>query len=283
MTTVALTFDHDAISKEVLRDAGPVQISHGEYGPRVGIWRVLALLARYDIRATFFVPVHTALTFPDGVRALIDAGHEIACHGWTHENFSLLKQRDQRELLMRCREALAEIWGRDVTGFRAPYWQLSRKTLEIVEELGFVYDSSLMGDDVRLYRVRHEDIHDLDVSSPGDRGKLVEVPVSWALDDWPYFEPSSSAPGPGPMVAPSHVLGVWTSELRWLHDNEPGGVFTLTMHPEAIGRPSRIQVLEAFIQTALELEGVRFDRLDAAVDAWLAGGGVERGGVPTVD
>jgi len=281
MTTIALTFDHDGISKEVLRDAGPVQISHGEFGPRVGIWRVLALLERYSIRATFFVPVHTALTFPDGVRAAIDAGHEIACHGWVHENFELIKPREQRQLLLRSREALAEIWGREVAGFRAPFWRLSRKTLEIVEEVGFTYDSSLMADDVVPYRVRHGDIHELDVSSPGDAGKLVEVPVSWVLDDWPYFEPSSAAPGPGPMVAPSHVLGIWTSELRWLHQNEPGGLFTLTMHPEAIGRASRIQVLESFIQAALELEDVRFDRLDAAVDAWLAAGAAERRGALT--
>jgi peptidoglycan/xylan/chitin deacetylase (PgdA/CDA1 family) len=279
MTTIALTFDHDATSKEVLRGAGPVPISHGEYGPRVGLWRVLRLLASYDIRSTFFVPVHTALTYPDGVRAIIDAGHEIGCHGWAHENLALLKGRDQRDLLLRCRAALAEIWGRDVSGFRAPFWQLSTKTLEIVEELGFVYDSSLMADDFVPYRVRHNDVHDVAVSSPGDPGKLVEVPVSWALDDWPYFEPSSAAPGPGPMVAPSHVLGVWTSELRWLHANEPGGLFTLTMHPEAIGRASRIQVLEGFIQAALELGDVRFDRLDAAVDGWLAAGGVERAAV----
>src|SRR6187551_3686381 len=89
--TIALTFDHDAISWEAANGSGPVALSRGEYGPRVGLWRVLRLLAANDIRSTFFVPVHTALTFPDGVKAIIDEGHEIACHGWAHENFSRLR------------------------------------------------------------------------------------------------------------------------------------------------------------------------------------------------
>jgi peptidoglycan-N-acetylglucosamine deacetylase len=274
--TVALTFDHDAISWEAAKGSGPVALSRGEYGPRVGLPRVLRLLERHGIYSTFFVPVHTALTFPDGVKAIIGAGHEIACHGWSHENLSRMRPRAQRELLRRCLSALAEIWGRDVRGFRAPFWQVSPRTLEIVEDLGFTYDSSLMADDVVPYRVRRGDKHDPeDRSRLGTPGRLIEVPISSTLDDWPYFE-APSAGGSAAMVPPSHVLDIWTAELRWLHENESSGLMTLTMHPESIGRPSRIAMLETFIQIARDLPDVTFDRLDHAVDVWVAAGSQER-------
>ena len=131
-------------------------------------------------------------------------------------------------------------------GFRAPYWSLSEGTLDLVAELGIVYDSSLMADDVRLHRVRRGDVHDARAGSRlGPPGPLVEVPVSWALDDWPHFEPG--ARGVGPMSAPSKVEEIWTGELRYAWEREPGGLLTITMHPEAIGRGHRLLMLERFI------------------------------------
>jgi peptidoglycan/xylan/chitin deacetylase (PgdA/CDA1 family) len=265
--TVALTFDHDAISSEVSRGAGPVLLSRGEFGPRVGIRRVLALLERQVIPATFFVPAHTAVTFPDSVQAIVEAGHELGCHGWAHEDLATLEPDAEREVLVRSRDRIAEAWGRAPSGFRAPYWSLSPRTLKVVEELGFRYDSSLMADDVHPYRVRHGDRHAIWAGSTmGTEGRLVEIPISWALDDWPQFEPGRT--GVGPMSAPSKVLEIWTEELRYAHEHEPGGVLTITMHPEAIGRGSRIRMLERFIEVARSLDGVAFDRLDRVVDSW---------------
>lgn len=265
--TVALTFDHDAISSEVSRGGGTVLLSRGEFGPRVGVHRVLELLEREALPATFFVPAHTAVTFPDSVRAIVEAGHELGCHGWAHEDLAALEPDAEREVLVRSRDRIAEAWGRAPAGFRAPYWSLSPRTLEIVEELGFRYDSSLMADDVRLYRVRHGDRHATwDGSTLGTESSLVEVPISWTLDDWPQFEPGRL--GLGPMSEPSKVLEIWTEELRYAHEHEPGGVLTITMHPEAIGRGSRIRMLERFVETAKSLEGVVFDRLDRVVEAW---------------
>jgi peptidoglycan/xylan/chitin deacetylase (PgdA/CDA1 family) len=248
--TVALTFDHDAISSEVDRSLGPVALSRGEFGPRVGMPRVLALLAERGIEATFFVPGHTAVSFPESVAAIVAAGHELACHGWAHEERAA---------------------GVRPVGFRAPFWSLSERTLELVEELGFVYDSSLMADDVRLYRVRRGDAHDArEGSRLGPPGRLVEVPVTWALDDWPLFEPSPGAVGP--MSAPSKVEEIWREEFLHAWEHEPGGLFTLTMHPEAIGRGSRIRMLERLVDFMAGHDGVRFARLDRAVADWLAAG-----------
>jgi len=268
--TVALTFDHDAISSEVRRGDGPMTISRGEFGPRVGARRVLELLDREGIPSTWFVPGHTIETFPESVAAVVAAGHELACHGWLHEDLSTLTPDGERAVLARSVDVLIGITGQQPRGFRAPYWALSPHTLGIVQELGFSYDSSLMDDDVRLHRVRFGDEHDAaaGTSRLGVPGRLVEVPISWALDDWPHFEPGTG--GVGPMSAPSKVLEIWLEELRWAHEREPGGVLTITMHPEAIGRGSRMRLLERFVAEAKGLGGVIFDRLDAVVERWSA-------------
>ncbi len=125
-----------------------------------------------------------------------------------------------------------------------------------------------MADDVHPYRVRVGDVHDRTGSRLGTPGPLVEIPIGWSLDDWPHFEPG--ARGVGPMSAPSKVEEIWIEELRWAHEREPGGVLTLTMHPEAIGRGHRLRMLERFIATARSLEGVVFERLDRVVDSWVA-------------
>jgi peptidoglycan-N-acetylglucosamine deacetylase len=266
--TVALTFDHDAISSEVDRGHGPVLRSRGQFGPRVGVGRVLDVLARESIPATWFVPGHTLVTFPDSVAAIMAGGHELACHAWAHEDLADHPD-DERAILERAVEALTRAaGGAPPTGFRAPYWSLGPRTLEHVAELGFRYDSSLMADDVHPYRVAIEEHHDRAGSDLGRPGPLVEVPVSWALDDWPHFEPGPR--GVGPMSAPSKVLEIWLGELDYAWRHEPDGVLTVTMHPEAIGRGHRLAMLEEFIAQARALDGVVFERLDRVVERWLA-------------
>jgi peptidoglycan/xylan/chitin deacetylase (PgdA/CDA1 family) len=277
--TVALTFDHDAIAAHVHDGSGPVALSRGHYGGRVGIWRVLELLDRQAIKATFFVPVHTALSFPDGVRAIIDGGHEIGSHGWFHEDLAKVPASDERALLERSLETLTSISNVRPIGFRAPYWSLSDTTLHFADELGYDYDSSLMADDARPYFVEDGVRHDASGgSSFGPRTKLVEFPVSRTLDDWPYFEPSRNSTGAS--IGPRAVLEIWADEIGWLHEHEQGGVVTLTMHPEVIGRPGRISMLERLIGRLQLLEGLRFSRLDDALADWRRQGSPERHATP---
>jgi peptidoglycan/xylan/chitin deacetylase (PgdA/CDA1 family) len=264
--TVALTFDHDAISDSVRRGDPTVKFSHGEYGPRVGVPRILALLERHAIPSTWFVPGHTMVAFPDSVSAVIAGGHEVGCHGWFHEDFAELEPEAQGEILRRCVDQIAERTGARPSGFRAPYWSLGPGTLALVEAAGFAYDSSLMSDDYRLSRVRHGDRHSTrDGTTWGEPGRLIEVPVYWGLDDWPVFEPG---PGRDGLAAPSRVLEIWLGELRYAHANAPGGLLTVTMHPECIGRGHRMAMLETFIEEAAGLSGVVFDRLDRVVSRW---------------
>jgi peptidoglycan-N-acetylglucosamine deacetylase len=267
--TVALTFDHDAISDGVRRGDSPVKLSHAEFGPRVGLPRIMELLARESIPATWFVPGHSLETFPENTSAILDGGHELACHGWFHEDFSDLAAEAQESVLARSVEAVRRVTGAPPKGFRAPYWALGRESLDLILAAGYVYDSSLMADDYRPYRVRLGDEHSIEQGTAfGTESALLEVPVSWTLDDWPHFEPDG-ARGRDGLSAPSKVLEIWTGELRYAYDHAPGGLLTLTMHPECIGRGHRMAMLEAFIAECRALDGVVFNRLDRHLEAWV--------------
>ena len=264
--TVALTFDSDAISDGIRRGDSPVKLSHGEFGPRVGVPRILELLERERIPSTWFVPGHTLVTFPANTEAILAGGHELACHGWYHEDFSELTGEVQADILDRSVAAVRKVAGAPPKGFRAPYWALGPATLDLVLGAGFEYDSSLMADDYRPYRVRLDDRHSLESGSTfGSESALIEVPIYWTLDDWPHFEPGPSRDG---MSAPSKVLEIWTGELRYAYEHAPGGLLTITMHPECIGRGHRMAMLERFIAEARSLDGVVFERLDNYLDRW---------------
>ena len=260
--TVALTFDHDSLSDGIRRGDSPVKLSHAEFGHRVGVPRILELLGREQIPSTWFVPGWTMTTYADDTEALLAGGHELACHGWFHEDFAELGAKEQSDILYRWMEAAKAASGSMAKGFRAPYWSLARETLDIVLDAGFTYDSSLMADDYRPYRVRLFDEHSVEAGSTFDaESELREVPVYWAMDDWPQFEPDGPRGRDG-MSGPSKVLEIWLAELRYAHAHAPGGLLTVTMHPECIGRGHRMAMLEAFIAECKALEGVAFDRLD---------------------
>ena len=267
--TVALTFDHDAISDSIRRGDPPVKLSHGEFGPRVGAPRILELLERRGVPSTWFVPGHTLEAFPESTEAIVGGGHELASHGWFHEDFAELAVDEQRDVLARSFEALTKARGGTApTGWRAPYWSLGPRTLELVEAAGFRYDSSLMAGDYRPCRVRNGDRHTVAEGTRwGREGALIEVPVYWAMDDWPYFEPAPERGRDG-LAAPSRVLEIWTGELRYAHEHAPGGLLMVTMHPECIGRGHRMAMLERFIDSTAALDGVVFDRLDRYVARW---------------
>jgi peptidoglycan/xylan/chitin deacetylase (PgdA/CDA1 family) len=266
--TVALTFDPDALSDGIRRGDPLSALFFGEFSIRVGTPRILELLARHGISCTWFVPGHTLVTFPEAIDAIMAGGHELAAHGWYHEDLATLGADEQRAILDRSREAIAAVTGGPPTGIRAPYWSVGPDTLELIEAAGFVYDSSLMAGDVQPHRVRHGDRHSVaEGTSWGRTGRLIEIPVHSALNDWYHFEPGTARDG---LSAPSKVLEIWTEELRYAWEQEPGGVLTITMHPECIGRGHRLRMLERFIETATALDGVEFDRLDRYVERWQA-------------
>lgn len=268
--TVALTFDHDAISDSVRRGDSPVKFSHAEFGPRVGVPRILELLARESIPATWFVPGHSLETFPANTEGILAGGHELACHGWFHESFAELSEGEQAAVLGRSVEAVRAVTGAPPKGFRAPYWALGRESLGLILQAGYLYDSSLMADDYRPYRIRLDDQHSVEHGTTfGSESALIEAPVYWTLDDWPLFEPGDN--GRDGMRPPSQVLEIWLAELRYAYAHAPGGLLTVTMHPECIGRGHRMAMVEQFISECRKLDGVVFDRLDSYLEGWAAG------------
>jgi len=272
--TVCLTFDFDALSVWLggYSRVTPAMLSRGEFGARVGVPRVLELLARYDIGATFFTPGHTAESFPDAVAAVLEAGHEVGHHGYGHEDPSTQTPAEERASLERGLAALEKAAGQRPWGYRSPSWDYSDVTLSLLVEYGFVYDSSLFADDFYPYRPRLGDAVSKD--RPLQRGEpapLWEFPVHFSLDDWPHFT-SNFDPYRVGLSAPSKVFEIWAGEFDYLRAHAPGGVLTLTMHPQVIGRGHRMAMLERLIEHVLAGGNVRFARLiDVAQEMEEAG------------
>jgi peptidoglycan-N-acetylglucosamine deacetylase len=268
--SVCLTFDFDALSPWALGMAGRnvAALSRGEFGA-VAVPRILALLERHEIPATFFVPGHTALAYPDLVRRIRDAGHELGHHGWVHEPLSELDPAREREVLQRGLDALERVAGVRPTGYRAPNVDVSVSTVEILLEHGFVYDASFSGSDFEPYYLRRGDQFPPDGEYVfGESVDLVGIPFSWGLSDFQYFE---FVPGVTFRQDPaSAVYEIWLGELEWAHTNVPGGVYDLTMHPQAIGRGHRLIMVERLIGVAKELEGAVFERLGDYATRWRA-------------
>lgn len=271
---VALTFDFDAYSTWIgsHNAASPSMLSRGEFGP-VGVRRILPLLDRYGAKATFFVPGHTALAFPSAVRAIAEAGHEIGHHGWVHENPVLLSPDEERSVLLRGFEALREVARVRPVGYRSPAWDNSPVTIPLLLEHGFLYESSMMGHDYEPYWCRVGDrwskTEAFEFGTPVD---LVELPVAWHLDDFPHFEFMAGSHGylQGGR-APSSVLETWVAELDYLADRIGAGVLVVTMHPQIIGRGSRMLMLEQFLDHAAGKPNVGFTRCIDYVTDWKVG------------
>ncbi len=256
-STVCLSFDFDALSVWFgFERTTPAMLNRGEYGARVGVPRVLDLLERHGIRATFFVPGHTVDSFPRETEAILERCHEIAHHSYAHVDPSRQSADEERADMERALTALDRVGVRPL-GYRSPSADLSDITLELVEEHGFAYDSSLMTDDFRPFRPRIGDRVSRD--EPLVRGREAafwELPMCFELDDWPHFQFSFDPPRHG-LAAPSAVFEIWHGELAWMDANVDGGVLTICMHPQVIGRAHRIALLDRFVEAAAALD-VRF-------------------------
>lgn len=233
---VALSFDSDHETAD-LRDGGRSTsvMSQGQYGTRQGVPRIRALLNRFDVKATFFVPAVAALLYPDEQRQLADEGHEIALHGWIHERNTLLPEQAERDLQMRSSDTLERITGTRPVGIRTPSWDFSPNTLKITKEMGLLYDSSLMADN---------DCYELVMD--GEPTGVIELPVEWIRDDAAYLHMDRWS-GLRPYIAPADVLSIFAKEFELAYSE--GGIFQLTMHPDIIGHRSRIWILEELIRT----------------------------------
>jgi peptidoglycan/xylan/chitin deacetylase (PgdA/CDA1 family) len=264
---VCLTFDFDGISGFVARGQTSASwISRGEFGPRVGAPRLIGLLGQYGIRSTWFVPGHTIETFPDACEKVLAAGHEIAHHGWTHRSPADLSPEVEEAELVRGNEAIRKLTGRPARGYRSPGWDLSAHSVELFLKHGFLYDSSMMGNDFSPYYARQGDVIALDQPARhGRQTSLVEMPIHWSTDDSPHFEfvRTEATVRQGLMNAGA-VLDNWVNDFLYMKDSVEWGVLTYTCHPFVIGRGHRMLMLERLIKTCADNSAV-FMTMEEAV------------------
>ncbi|MEU6578242.1 polysaccharide deacetylase [Streptomyces sp. NPDC046805] len=240
---IAVSFDSDH-ETPALRDGetSPAKLAQGEYGARVAVPKILDLLERHRVPASFFMPAVCALLRPQEAKSYTSAGHELAIHGWIHERNTLLTAETERELQLRSADTLERISGVRPVGIRTPSWDFSPHTLAITREMGLLYDSSLMADD-----------EPYELVEDGEATGVVEVPVEWIRDDAPYFMMERFA-SLRPYIAPRDVLQIWKDEFAAAY--AAGGLFQLTLHPHIIGHRSRLVVLDELFTYISEHEGV---------------------------
>jgi peptidoglycan/xylan/chitin deacetylase (PgdA/CDA1 family) len=257
--SVCLTFDFDAMSVWIgtFHARSPSAISRGEFG-RVGAERLLGMLREWNIPSTWFVPGHTADAFPATVAQVGEAGHEIAHHGYFHEQAKT--PEDEARDFDRATAALKRVTGQTPIGYRSPAAGLMPSTLELLIERNFLYDSSMMGNDFSPYYSRIGDQAPADGPFVwGRESELVELPFTWGLDDFPAFEFVASRNGVMPgLAAPSQMYEIWAGDFDYLHDRIGEGVYILTLHPQCIGRGHRLLMLERLLNHMRDSGGVTF-------------------------
>jgi peptidoglycan/xylan/chitin deacetylase (PgdA/CDA1 family) len=266
---VCLTFDFDTQSGFIARGmTTPTPLSRGEFG-LTGARRILDLLKSSGIRATWFIPGFTIESHPQACEAVVEAGHEVAHHSWAHIPPADQRRDEEEADLVRANEAIARLTGRKARGYRSPSWDLSENTIDLLVAHGFLYDSSLMGTDYWPYRARRGDLAEL--GKPfrfGQETALVEMPISWSLDDFPHFEFVRTAaivlPG---LQSARTVMQSWHDEFLYMKRTVEWGVLTYTMHPYVIGRGYRMLALEDLVARLATGGAVFMTMEDAAREA----------------
>ena len=260
-----ITFDFDAMSGMIARGlTSATPISRGEFGA-AAVPRLLDLLRKYSVRSTWFVPGFTLETYPAQNRAVFDAGHEIAHHGWTHVPPNDMSAEQEEAGLVRANEQIKKLTGQYARGYRSPSWDLSPYSIGYLLKHGFLYDTSMMGDDSTPYRCRMGDVVELEQPmSFGPATRLIEMPISWSLDDFPHFEYLRTKTGlmPGLMNA-NLVLENWINDFLYMKETSDWGVLTYTFHPFVIGRGHRMMALEKLLKR-LSDEGAVFMTMEDA-------------------
>ncbi len=220
-------------------------MSHQAYGPLTGVPRILELLDRRQVLATFFCPGFTAERYPDLLRRIRDHGHEIAHHGYLHESVAGMSPTQEAAMVDRGIDALEKVLGERPVGYRAPMWETTYATAGLLLDRGFLYDSSLMDGEMP---------YELAEGPAAGARSIVEIPVHWALDDWEQYAFLPDVFGSGLIEDPEKALSMWRADLTAIH--EDGSCFTLTNHPFLSGRPARVRALDRLVARMQELPGL---------------------------
>jgi peptidoglycan/xylan/chitin deacetylase (PgdA/CDA1 family) len=244
----------------------PTPVSRGEFG-LVGAERILELLQKFEIHATWCIPGVIIDTYPQACERVLEAGHEITHHGYSHVPPTDLSPEKEEMELLRARESIKQLTGHYPRGYRSCSWDLSPRTVELLLKHGFDYESSMMANDYTPYQVRQGDRPTIDEPFIfGTETRLVELPISWTLDDYPHFEfvRTKDYVIQGLMNA-DNVLKNWTDDFLYMTRILDWGALVYTCHPYVIGRGHRMMLLERLILKLMEMNAV-FLTMSQAVD-----------------
>ncbi|MTJ06108.1 MAG: polysaccharide deacetylase [Sediminimonas qiaohouensis] len=255
----------------------PDDISRGMFSGEVGSPRLLDLFDQQGLKTTWFIPGHSAETFPDQMRDVAKRGHEIGIHGYSHENPIAMTPEQEEAVLDKGIELVTEISGKRPTGYVAPWWEFSNVTNELLLKKGIKYDHSLMHNDFTPYRVRVGDKWTkIDYSAKpedwmkplvrGEETDLIEIPANWYLDDLPPMMFIKKSPNSHGFVNPRDIEQMWRDQFDWVYRNMDYAVFPITIHPDVSGRPQVLMMLERLISHMKTHEGVRFVTMNEMAD-----------------
>ncbi|GAA9039261.1 polysaccharide deacetylase [Helicobacter pylori] len=281
---VAYGVDIDAVAGWLGSYGGedsPDDISRGLFAGEVGIPRLLKLFKKYHLPATWFVPGHSIETFPEQMKMIVDAGHEVGAHGYSHENPIAMSAKQEEDVLLKSIELIKDLTGKAPIGYVAPWWEFSNITNELLLKHGFKYDHSLMHNDFTPYFVRVGDswskidysLEAKDWMKPLIRGVetgLVEIPANWYLDDLPPMMFIKKSPNSFGFVSPHDIGQMWIDQFDWVYREMDYAVFSMTIHPDVSGRPQVLLMHERIIEHINKHDGVRWVTFNEIADDFLS-------------
>ncbi|MPW19249.1 polysaccharide deacetylase family protein [Paraburkholderia sp. CNPSo 3157] len=274
--TCAFGVDVDAVAAWIGTFGGadsPHDISRGMFAGEVGSLRLLELFEHFGLKTTWLIPGHSIETFPEQMTKVVAHGHEVALHGYTHENPLAMTPTQEADVIDRCIELIVDLTGRHPVGYAAPWWELSNSTPNLLLERGIIYDHSMMHRDFSCYRLRTGDRWTaIDYSKPasswmkplerGVESRLIEIPVSWYLDDLPPMMFIKKSPNSHGFMNPKDIEELWREQFDWVYREKDEAVFTFCLHPDVAGRPQVLLMLERLIGHMMKHPGVRFTTLE---------------------
>ena len=255
----------------------PDDISRGLFAGEVGSLRLVKLFERFGIKTTWFIPGHSIETFPEQMRAVVEAGHEVGIHGYSHENPIEMTPEQEEAVLDKCIDLVTKLSGKRPTGYVAPWWEFSPVSNELLLKKGIKYDHSLMHKDFEPYYVRVGDTWTkIDYAKQphewmkplvrGQETDLIEIPASWHLDDLPPMMFIKKAPNSHGFVNPRDIEQLWRDQFDWVYREYDYAVFPITIHPDISGRPQVLMMLERLYSHMVRHPGVRFVTMDEIAD-----------------
>lgn len=255
----------------------PSDIQRGIFASEVGVPRLLRMFKKFDIPTTFFIPGHSLETFPDECKMIVDDGHEIGAHGYSHENPVSMTPQQEEDVLAKCVDLIDKLAGKSPRGYVAPWWEMSSSTAALLTKYGFTYDHSQGYRDFQPFYARvGDEWTKIDYSKraedwmkPLRHGKeidLVEIGANWYVDDLPPMMFIKKAPNSHGFVNPRDIEEMWRDEFDWVYRELDYAVFAFTIHPDVSGRPQVLLMLERMIEYINGHEGVRWATFEDICD-----------------